>query len=836
MLEPDSRHEGNAVREPHSKRRPLAGWLIAAAAAVLILLLALRGADRRFDALDFRSDLPGQAAEKHLEDDPTVKGIFVYGPYISLQKGRYRFELYYETSEERHFEVTADYGKTVLYDGTLKPGQTSEPFMLDVEQAITDNSVEVRTYYQGTGLLDFYGMRLQKRGWMSGLAAPMAILLLPVILVLAFKRRLPAGYALYAAVMGLAGAAAYTAGPLSREGLWLAVMLGMEAAVTVLSLLFPRFGERLRQVNVTECLIWALTAYLAVSTGYVLTDRTGLETIALVQHISPGWFLAFFLLGVHLLAALRLVTGRKAAAEVLLIPAAACFGAACVIIRRNAAGEETLTLAVGIIVILCFFFYYITGRLEKPLGRVLDRQKSYRGVFVLICVLAAAEAVFFSVQTICRYRVFGASCFDFGIFAQMFENMAARGLPLTTCERGYEVSHFYIHFSPFFYLLLPFYMAFRTPETLLVLQAFFVCGAVVPFFLICRQMKLKPALAGLLSCVYLASPALLMPMFYDFHENVYFPFFLLWFLYFYISGKDRRMLVFLFLSLMIKEEGAIYASVASLYFILDAKNTEDRKKGAVVLAVSVIWFAGVMAYIASGGLGLMEGHYGLYYMAGQSGTAAMAENIALDPGFFLKNVFNPDNVPYIFYTLGTLLFIPLASKKPYRLILLVPFVAFGLMTDYAYQHDIGFQYTYGLMTLMLFLYLVNVSAMSRRLQLAAALGSLCAALLLGYSFKGKGLTYYAESYLGNREYFDAEHEYIAGLDLQGSVAADSFILPHLWKQKELYEVDVLPTLKTDYVVIWNNSGYAFYKEKYVNDYELMEKNDQFGVCVYKKKA
>ena len=72
MLEPDSRHEGNAVREPHSKIRPLAGWLIAAAAAVLILLLALRGADRRFDSRDFRSDLPGQAAEKHLEDDPTV--------------------------------------------------------------------------------------------------------------------------------------------------------------------------------------------------------------------------------------------------------------------------------------------------------------------------------------------------------------------------------------------------------------------------------------------------------------------------------------------------------------------------------------------------------------------------------------------------------------------------------------------------------------------------------------------------------------------------------------------------------------------------------------------
>ena len=107
-------------------------------------------------------------------------------------------------------------------------------------------------------------------------------------------------------------------------------------------------------------------------------------------------------------------------------------------------------------------------------------------------------------------------------------------------------------------------------------------------------------------------------------------------------------------------------------------------------------------------MGLMEGHYGLYYLGGEKGMLPIIRNIWYAPEFFVKNVFADDNFKYVIYTMGSLLFVPLMNKDFKRLILIIPFIAFGLMTDYAYQHDIGFQYTYGLMTCMFLLFILNV--------------------------------------------------------------------------------------------------------------------------------
>lgn len=79
---------------------------------------------------------------------------------------------------------------------------------------------------------------------------------------------------------------------------------------------------------------------------------------------------------------------------------------------------------------------------------------------------------------IARYQSYTAHNFDFGIFTQMFEHMRTTGLPDTTVERNILMSHFGVHFSPFYYILLPFYMIVPRPETPLVLQTVFVAAGV----------------------------------------------------------------------------------------------------------------------------------------------------------------------------------------------------------------------------------------------------------------------------------------------------------------------------------------------------------------------
>ena len=95
----------------------------------------------------------------------------------------------------------------------------------------------------------------------------------------------------------------------------------------------------------------------------------------------------------------------------------------------------------------------------------------------LLIILTTAAAVWFSftaVMTVLRYRLNYASAYDFGIFSQMYYYMDKGLSPLTTCERDGLLSHFAVHLSPVFYVLLPFYKLVPRPETLLVLQSLVV--------------------------------------------------------------------------------------------------------------------------------------------------------------------------------------------------------------------------------------------------------------------------------------------------------------------------------------------------------------------------
>ena len=78
----------------------------------------------------------------------------------------------------------------------------------------------------------------------------------------------------------------------------------------------------------------------------------------------------------------------------------------------------------------------------------------------LLIILTIAAAVWFSftaVMTVLRYRLNYAPAYDFGIFSQMYYYMDKCLSPLTTCERDGLLSHFAVHLSPVFYVLLPFY-------------------------------------------------------------------------------------------------------------------------------------------------------------------------------------------------------------------------------------------------------------------------------------------------------------------------------------------------------------------------------------------
>lgn len=170
-------------------------------------------------------------------------------------------------------------------------------------------------------------------------------------------------------------------------------------------------------------------------------------------------------------------------------------------------------------------------------------------------ILAAAAGIWFlftASMTILRYRLNYASAYDFGIFSQMYYYMDKGLTPLTTCERDGLLSHFAVHLSPVFYVLLPFYKLVPRPETLLVLQALLVISGIIPLCLLTRFLRftrLQTLCFGLMYCAY---PAFMGGCFYDFHENKFLTVIILWTMYFLETGRFKSMVCSAALLLLVK--------------------------------------------------------------------------------------------------------------------------------------------------------------------------------------------------------------------------------------------------------------------------------------------
>ena len=328
-----------------------------------------------------------------------------------------------------------------------------------------------------------------------------------------------------------------------------------------------------------------------------------------------------------------------------------------------------------------------------------------------------------------RLESYCAPGFDMGIFMQMCDNMVdpEKGfLPVTTCERGFELTHFAVHFSPILYSLAPFCLIFEPGPVLVFAQILLVISGVFPIFLICKQVKLSNAKSVIMSLLYMLYPVMSSGGFYDFHENAFLAPLILWTLYFAHKKKwYNTILLFLFaiLVLMVKEDAAIYVAFISLYIIFGRK---DYLTGALMFAITVGYFflaINMISYFQQdmlfGAEGNMLGSRYANIIGEEGGFMSLVKVLILNPALYVvKSLKASGGVPSankLVYALNMLLpiaFLPLITRKPSRWLLLGPFYVLNLVTDYQYQYDIGFQYSFGSGALLVYLAVVNFADLS----------------------------------------------------------------------------------------------------------------------------
>ena len=434
---------------------------------------------------------------------------------------------------------------------------------------------------------------------------------------------------------------------------------------------------------------------------------------------------------------------------------------------------------------------------------------SFSPIWQKAVLILLSLSVFFliSIWGISRVLGFATPTYDFGIFAQMFHSMKTEGLPMTTLERDGLLSHFRVHVSPIYYLMLPFYLLVPHPATLQVLQAAVLISAVIPLWLIGKHHGLSGGQCLLLCTALLLYPALAGGTAYDLHENCFLTPLILWL--FYAIDRHRTTLTLLtaLLILAVKEDAAVYVAVIGLWLLIRSLLHHDRRNtvmSAILLFLSIGWFVLVTDYLATVGDGVMSNRY-RNFMADDNGSLlSVVIFVICAPMKAFFECVDSEKLAYIGLTLGSLLGIPLLTRRYERYLLLIPYILVNLMPDYVYQHDIFFQYSFGSLACLFYLVVVNLADWHPHLRLSALLCTLTAcAMLSGTHILPRALPY-TSRYWDNREEHAQICELLDTIPSDASVTAGTFLTTYLSSREIVYDLGYASRkhlLESEYVVI-----------------------------------
>ena len=429
-------------------------------------------------------------------------------------------------------------------------------------------------------------------------------------------------------------------------------------------------------------------------------------------------------------------------------------------------------------------------------------------------VTAASALVFFlfvSAWTVARVAVLGTSTYDFGIFAQMFHYMKETGLPMTTLERDGLLSHFDVHVSPIYYLMLPFYCLVPSPATLQVLQAAVMASAVIPLWKLGAQYGLTGNQRTLLCAVLLLYPAFSGGASYDLHENCFLTPLLLWLFYGIGQRSTPITAVSAVLTLMVKEDSAVYVAVIGLWLLVKTALRHkklDRRNlltGGLLLGTALLWFFLTTGYLAENGDGVMTGRYDNYIYDDSGSLLTVIKAVLLNPMKVIYECADPEKLEYIALTMLPLLGLPLLTCRYERYVLLIPYVLFNLMSDYPYQHSIYFQYSYGSIAFLMYLTAVNLADWKQNRHRVIALTiSLCICAVCFLPTVFSSAMYYPNKAIQNFSTYQAVRDTLELIPEDASVTSTGYYTTHLANREILYDLRYTTTdhlLESEYVVI-----------------------------------
>lgn len=465
-------------------------------------------------------------------------------------------------------------------------------------------------------------------------------------------------------------------------------------------------------------------------------------------------------------------------------------------------------------VLLAFFLSAIFLILfnNLPIEKYIEKYKKIFNYSVLSFVIL--YVVYLSIVVVYKVKTFDGSTFDIGIFSQMFHRMSTDLTAITTLERDRVLSHFAVHISPIFYLMLPFYKFLPHVETLEVLQIWVVFSAVIPLRLLLKRLNLSKPINSLIIAWFVLIPVMTTAGGYHLHENCFLVPLIIWLFYFIVSEQKWKILLVTLLLLFVKEDAFIYVVSIGLYFLFQKRfSLSSQTKKWIILVdfiLPVLYFTLGLYLLNTYGEGGMVSRFEPYLLEGENGILSVLKNLILHPTYVFSKLLIAKKLGYLFFVLAPLVFLPLVQRTWSSYLLSLPLIVINLLPDWPYQYDIGFQYSYGSQTLLFIMALLAMEDLKEHKFIKEK--TTLAMVTVGIIMSGTLLHHFTHNwsfnigyYFEHKEKFDTMRYTLESLPEEASVVTEGGYTPALRNHQYLYDIfyhnDKKADDSIDYIVI-----------------------------------
>ena len=281
-----------------------------------------------------------------------------------------------------------------------------------------------------------------------------------------------------------------------------------------------------------------------------------------------------------------------------------------------------------------------------------------------------------------------------------------------------------------------------------------------------------------------------------------------------LKEKYIPMYIFAALTLLVKEDAAVYILLFALFVII------SRKKylhGAILAVGAALYFSCALAILNE-----LAAHYAELYagdtpnpsIAGpminrfdnliansEDGLLGAVMTALKNPGYLLEQLFSTrgagldsffaERSPWakVVYLLQMLLpvgFIPFCTKKQSRWLLVAP-ILLNVLTTYKYQYSVNFQYHFGITAFLMYAMILNLpdlQPVSRRRLLA--FGAAAGGCMYIFTVMPRYHSY-TDRWEANKETYQSIEAMLDTLPEDASLCVPSSYLAHVADRREIYE-------------------------------------------------